>query len=74
MKIESDSVFVMLKTENKYDIFQLGQLFGDMHKHGFKAHVMLPSGEEASPSGEESSFGKLSIKKEDFISYIIKKL
>lgn len=66
MKIDTDNVFVILEVENKYDFFQLGQLYGDMHKNGFDAHVMLPS--------DESSLGKLSIKKEDFISYIIKNL
>jgi hypothetical protein len=67
MKINTDKVFVTIEAENKYDIFQLGQICGDMHKHGFENHVLL------SPD-ESSSFGDLSIKKEDFISYIIKNL
>lgn len=66
MKINTDKVFVTLEAENKYDIFQLGQLCGNMHKHGLENHVLLPP--------DESPFGILSIKKEDFISYIIKTL
>jgi hypothetical protein len=67
MKIETDKNFVIIEAENKYDIFQLGQLCGDMHKYGFDLKVMLPS-------DIEESLGTLRIKKEDFISYIIKNL
>lgn len=66
MKIDIDKTSVILEAENKYDIFQMGRLCGDMHKQDLNVSISLPSDEE--------SFGTLTIKKEDFVSYILKNL
>lgn len=66
MKIETNKTSVILEAENKYDIFQLGQICGNMRKQGVNLKVSLPT--------DEISLATLTIKKEEFIFYMIKNL
>jgi hypothetical protein len=59
MKIDTDKNFVILTPEKDIDAFQLGRLFAEMHLQGIIVNIDIPI---------------CTIKKEDFISYIIKKL
>lgn len=60
MKIETDSVYVNLISENNFDVFHIGQLSSVLHKQDIDSHTKI---------SEELT--KIQIKKEDFIKFLL---
>ncbi len=60
---------VMLEAETNLDIFFLGQMYGEMCKFKLDTTHALASSDK-----EDKPHAKITIKKEEFIQYLIRKL